>query len=255
MSIIYINPYQFAAFDPDALTYISAVETADGQALESGVRVAINDFVVGCKSDGIWSAIKASCILAGARTLDGALVPLTGGAPTNFNFVSGDYDRETGLVGDGSSKYLDSNISGNTPPQDNIHLGLYTNTASSGIMIGSESPRNSIYAFTTISVPLQTNSIPSTGVSVSLTGFAGARRDPSNTGSIDWNVFGSSGSISNVSSNPNSNNFYVFGRNLNAVTDYSGTRIAFYSIGESLDLAALDTRVSNLITAIGAAIP
>jgi len=28
-----------------------------------------------------------------------------------------------------------------------------------------------------------------------------------------------------------------------------------YSIGESLDLALLDTRVSNLMTAIGAAIP
>jgi hypothetical protein len=37
-----------------------------------------------------------------------------------------------------------------------------------------------------------------------------------------------------------------------AITD---ARLAFYSIGEALDLAALDTRVSNLITAIGAAIP
>jgi hypothetical protein len=36
---------------------------------------------------------------------------------------------------------------------------------------------------------------------------------------------------------------------------YSNARLAFYSIGESLDLAALDTRVSALITAIGAAIP
>ena len=35
---------------------------------------------------------------------------------------------------------------------------------------------------------------------------------------------------------------------------HSDARIAFYSIGESLDLAALDTRVSALITAIGAAI-
>jgi len=31
-------------------------------------------------------------------------------------------------------------------------------------------------------------------------------------------------------------------------------RIAFYSIGESLDLALLDARVSNLITTIGRAI-
>jgi hypothetical protein len=56
------------------------------------------------------TAIKASCILAGARTLAGALVPLAGAAPTNVGpFVSGDYNRKTGLVGDGSTKYLNSN--------------------------------------------------------------------------------------------------------------------------------------------------
>jgi len=35
---------------------------------------------------------------------------------------------------------------------------------------------------------------------------------------------------------------------------FTDARIAFYSIGESLDLAALDTRVSALITAIGNAL-
>jgi hypothetical protein len=74
--------------DPDAGAYIAAVEAADGQLLEFGVGKAINDFVVGCKQDKIWDAIKASCILAGARTLTGALTPLVGTAPTNFNFVS-----------------------------------------------------------------------------------------------------------------------------------------------------------------------
>ena len=66
------------SFDSDASTYIDAVETTDGQVLETGVRIAINEFVLGCKQDEIWDAIKASCILAGARTLDGALVPLVG---------------------------------------------------------------------------------------------------------------------------------------------------------------------------------
>ena len=72
--------------DPDAAAYVLAVQAADNEALEGGVVNAITDFVVGCKSDGIWDAIKASCILAGARTLNGALVPLVGTAPTNYNF-------------------------------------------------------------------------------------------------------------------------------------------------------------------------
>jgi hypothetical protein len=67
--------------DPDAAAYITAVETADGQALEERTKIAIDNFVLGCKADGIWTAIKASCILSGARTLAGALVPLVGTAP------------------------------------------------------------------------------------------------------------------------------------------------------------------------------
>jgi hypothetical protein len=36
---------------------------------------------------------------------------------------------------------------------------------------------------------------------------------------------------------------------------FSAARLAFYSIGESLDLALLDTRVTSLINAFAAAIP
>jgi len=68
--------------------------------------------------------------LAGARTLTGALVPLVGTAPTNFNFVSGDYNRETGL-GDASNatKYLNSNRAGNADPQNSRHVAAYASSA------------------------------------------------------------------------------------------------------------------------------
>jgi hypothetical protein len=44
----------------------------------------------------------------------------------------------------------------------------------------------------------------------------------------------------------------VFGRNQVAQTN---ARIAFYSIGESLDLARLDARVTDLINAFAVTIP
>jgi hypothetical protein len=118
-----------SATDPDAQAYLQAVEAADGQALEFEVARAIDNFVLGCKADGIWNAIKASCILAGARTLNGALVPLVGTAPTNFNFVSSDYNRKTGLVGNGSTKYLNSNRNNNADPQNSHHLAVFASTA------------------------------------------------------------------------------------------------------------------------------
>jgi len=140
MSVIYINPYSFGvALDPDAAAYITAVEgpSADNQALEPAVITAINDFVVGCKADGIWSAIKASCILAGARTLSGALVPLVGTAPTNFNFGSGDYARKTGLIGDGASKSLRTGLLANGLGNTSHHFFINGST-----LVTSGSNRN-----------------------------------------------------------------------------------------------------------------
>ena len=118
-------------YDEDAGNYIQAVETADAQALEPATRKAINNFVIGCKADGTWDAIKASCILAGARTLAGALVPLVGTAPTNNGFIGigTDYVRKTGLLGDGTTKYLDSNRNNNADPQNSQHLAIWASTA------------------------------------------------------------------------------------------------------------------------------
>jgi hypothetical protein len=129
-------------YDEDAGNYIQAVETADAQALEPATRKAINNFVIGCKQDGIWTAIKASCILAGARTLAGALVPLVGTAPTNNGFIGigTDYVRKTGLVGDGSTKYLDSNRAGNADPQNSHHISVFVNSVPGNCYIGSQSP-------------------------------------------------------------------------------------------------------------------
>jgi hypothetical protein len=47
----------------------------------------------------------------------------------------------------------------------------------------------------------------------------------------------------------------VFARNNQETADaYTTARIAFYSIGESLDLALLDARITTLINALDAAI-
>ena len=133
--MLLINPYRFKSSrfisnDADVDAYLNAVEAADGQELEAGVITAVETFVLGCKSDGIWSAIIASCLLAGARTLSGALVPLVvAAAPTNFNFVSADYDRESGLLGNGTNKYLNSNRLDNADPQNSQHFSVYATTA------------------------------------------------------------------------------------------------------------------------------
>ena len=264
MTLVWRPGFQF---DADASTYIEAVEAADTQALETGVRYAINDFVIGCKNDGIWDAIKASCILAGARTLDGALVPLVGAAPTNFNFVSSDYNRETGLLGN-SGKYLNSNRKTNQQPQNSLHLSGYLTSprsANSAIIAASKGVSQSYssilvgssWAFWNNGTD---NSDPSTGIyasSISLNSIGFIASSRASSASFDIRGQGVNQAVARTSVAPSDLDLYVFARNNNGTADFTTTnfRLAFYSIGESLDLAALDTRVSTLITAIGAAIP
>jgi hypothetical protein len=210
-------------------------------------------------ADGIWSAIKASCILAGARTLTGALTPLVGSAPTNIgnNFVSGDYDRETGLLGNGSNKALNSNRANDADPQDSNHNAVYLSSVGSA-------PKMYMGCLTAVNVRnelginggnLQTRSRASAGAIAQLvtTGLVGHSRNQGSeyiyrTGATDYTSATTSTTVSAA-------NILIFSRgtpaSLNLVSD---ARIAFYSIGESLDLADLDTRVSTLITDIDAAI-
>jgi len=251
--------------DADAAAYITAVETADGQALEEKTKIAIDNFVLGCKADGIWNAIKASCILAGARTLNGALVPLVGTAPTNVGpFVSGDYNRKTGLVGDASTKYLNSNRALNADPLNSIHLSVYVSTAAnSGVgLIGNDdvsanTGESAIYRNgINLNGRLRTPNTFSTSAAPTTVGLIAVSR--STNASIDFRAGGSTTLITtyaSAGSASSSQNIAVFSRDLANAASRSNPRLAFYSIGESIDLAKLDTRVSALITAIGAAIP
>jgi hypothetical protein len=244
-------------FDDDASTYIEAVEAADTQALETNTRYAINDFVIGCKQDGIWSAIKASCILAGARTLSGCLVPLVGTAPTNVGpFVSGDYNRKTGLVGDGSTKYLDTNFSTNVLTTTNAHLCVNVSTLGSfgegliGNFAGSAGIQD--FAGTYFYRFISNTSGDGPSRFPRIAGFTGYQGSTLNrifrNGGVNT-VLGATGTVS--LSALNTRIFFMeTGRN-----NFTDARISFYSIGESLDLALLDARVSALITAFGVAIP
>jgi hypothetical protein len=266
MSWVITGTYKGAAVsDADAQAYLRAVEQADNQGpLEQGVQQAVNQFVIGCKADGIWGAIKASCILAGARTLTGALVPLVGTAPTNFNFVSGDYNRKTGLVGNGSTKYLNSNRNNNADPQDSKHIATFVSTAQisggGSYMAGGTfgDGDSSLLADRTANIlgHRVNNGAGSTGGVSAATQFIGASRSSSSDYIFRFNSTSSTLSASSVT--PRDVSVLIFARrnaDIDAPALLSNARLAFYSIGESLNLTQLDARVTDLINAFAAAIP
>jgi len=250
--------------DNDANAYLLAVERADGQELESGVITAVESFILGCKSDGIWSALKASCILAGARTLPGALVPLVGSAPTNNNFVSGDYNRKTGLLSNGSTKVLNTNRNNNSDPQNSKHISCWvseriaSNATSGNLLIGTHNNRSGKTFFavnvgtppTGIIHAVNMNTNSTLMPAAANTGLHGLSR----SSSANYSVIsaGVTGTASSASLTPLSEAIGVFGSlSAHRVT----ARIAFYSVGESLSLSTFNSRVSTLMTALAAAIP
>jgi hypothetical protein len=267
MSPRLLRPVQRGNFatDADARAYIDAVRVADGgQYMEPAVQRAINAFVVGLKADSLFTAIKACCLLMGPRTLAGALTPLVGAAPTNNGpFVSGDYNRETGLIGDGVGKYLDSNRNGNADPQDSYHQVVYVTTAPTGVMAhigaGGTGTGSSQFNYNTAGGGsigwLNRNGTGISQTSIPLpTGLIGTSRAAS--GSYTSRVNGTNATRTSASQTPHDGSVLVFARNnaSNVAGVFIDGRMSFYSIGENVDLALLDTRVTTLYNAIAAAI-
>jgi hypothetical protein len=251
-----ITPSNVLVDDQDALTYLTAVEAADGQALESGVRLAVNAFVKGCKADGIWPAIKASCILAGARTLSGALTPLTGPTPASFNFVDADYNRKTGLVGNGATKYL---TCGTVPnfSAGNCHGAVYRSTAegySQVLFSNTATNLNSLRIETTLTARryrAHGTNLDVTDPSIA-SGFSAVAVLPN----LDRQARHASISTTfgaGVSPTFGGGSFTVFS-NISGGSPTTA-RFAFYSFGMSTNLTLLDARVTDLINAFAAAIP
>ncbi len=250
-------------FDPDAADYINRVETADGDRLEPRVRTAFNQFVRGCKADGIFTALVASCILAGARTVAGAITPLVGNAPTNNNFVAGDYSRTLGLLGNDSNKYLNTgynNTDTTNFPQNDSHLSCFVSasqTDASGTLVGginSLGNRFSIHHTTTTNVATRNRSSTANTRSLAPLGFQGCSRN--NSANFTRRFTASSGAedatVTATSGTPASDLLGVLAAG--SGTQFSAARLSFYSFGKSLNLTLLDSRVTTLINAIASAL-
>lgn len=251
------NSQTFRTGDLDAWDYIYRVQAADGQDLEDSVIAAMLKFVIGCKTDGIWDAIKASCVMAGARTLNGALVPLKGAAPTNFNFESTDYNRKTGLKGDGATKYLNANRANNADPQNSHHQSVWVSEHSAGtasyINAGNTATGStSIVKTTTSYAPRSRNSQNDTvGFSNFLPGLVALSRD--NAANYTLRYQSNQSVITRSSQAPTNAPTEIYRRP--DATTYADARFAFYSIGEAINMPQLDARVFGLLTDLNIAIP
>lgn len=248
-------------FDVDAADYISRVELADEQELELSVKLAYDSFFRGVKTDGDFTKLKSACILAGARTLAGALVPLVAGmpAPTNVGFVAGDRSRATGLKGNGTSKYLNLNRTNNADPLNNAHSAVYITQIGGGFHVVMSDGSG------TVTVPSRQiyHNIGATGYILrnrsseanqreiaGTTGFVGSSRNNSSNFQV-LSPTGSEITASFASNVAPTRRTFLLGHNTGSTADnnpnvFASNRVLFYSIGEAVNLTNLRSRLNTL---------
>jgi hypothetical protein len=101
---------------------------------------------------------------------------------------------------------------------------------------------------------VNTANIQSEAVEVAFApGIVGVSRGDSSN--YNWRYSGAGGTRAVASTGSDPVNIHLFAAPALVAGNFSASRFAFYSIGESLDLALLDTRVTTLVNAFAAAIP
>ena len=263
----------YPTYVQDYLDRVTALDVAAGdtQGLELGVTDAISTCLQALVADGILgvsggvlaqaaSLIKASCAMQGARTLPGALVPLAADmpAPTNFNFVAGDYNRETGL-GDPAnvSKYLNSNYAFPTSLQNNCSMAMFLSVdGTTGVEMGWADLSGTGSFLSSANTRLYNAGVSTFFPSdTTTTGFRGISRASST--SFTYRRAGANETASITSSAVTHEAMGVLARTRpsSVVDNFSNARLNFYSFASALDPAILDARITALSNAIQAAIP
>ena len=121
-------------FDPDAQAFFDRVTTAGG-TLTTTEKNATNQLVLDMKSAGIWSAMKAVYPMVGASAA--ACAQNLKSSSFTGTFSSGWTFASTGVTGNGTSAYFDTNC--NINGFSSLHYSFYSRTTNtSGREMGVE---------------------------------------------------------------------------------------------------------------------
>jgi hypothetical protein len=244
------TPTPGPAFDADAAAYLSAVLSAGG-TLDATISAATNTLFTDLKSNGLYNKLDVFYPMLGATSGSTALMGNRVSGTTyditwtNVGNITFDY---SGVTGDGSTTYGDTNFNGYNLISSSIgadsHFSLYVGNNTSGAYaeIGTRTNGTWIMAvrfsndffygwnYSSGTGELVFSTTNATGMYI-MTRVSGDRKIFRNTTNMVANSFSETNPI------PNSTI-----RILSDGTLYSNRRIQFFSVGEGLN----DTESTNL---------
>lgn len=254
--------------DADAADYIERIED-DLQMLVAGaVKMAVNRFVIGCKSDptpvpGVmnWDALSVCALMAGWPSFQGCFHQLRGPAKsTNNNFSASDYTIDGGLKGDNASKWIYTGLTTGTlgtVPQ-NASFSFHT-TAPEGEneQLGGANPgqaaRLAFRSGTGNSKTFLVGGSRVVTVSATVAGFVGASKSSATTGMCRYGNITYAPTQAGIDEFFESPELRVF-RNHTGTASWTQARISWYHFGLGLNLLTLESRVKQYMREIAGVI-
>jgi len=251
----YSNTANSITWTEEAQDYFDRLDAVG--ALITQYQSPINTYIKGLVALGgaYWDTMGAHCIFAGVGYA-GCLVPLRDGmaVPTSFNFVSGDHNSVTGLIGNGSTKYLGSNLNGNAFGQNDFSMSVYIHTigaGATGTYIGTQNAAGSSVIARSGGTPdnlfyrnRSTAGDTTTGGGTS-TGYVGTSRTVGAGHNARFG--GNTTTITRASQTPANENISVFYAN---GTVFCDGRLKAYHIGPAITNSTLDGLQTTLFNAI-----
>jgi len=263
-------------FEAESQDYFERHKNAGG-ALSTTTKTAVDAFIKSAKAKKYWPKLKRVNLMCGDWT--GLMVPLKntlgGTTETNSGFVTGDYDEDNGLAGDGSS-YIDTDISVNELTVGNLHIGFIgigvINSGSSAKSllgaIGGASAYSGLLIYdwgywsawgrgfycdndTDSNGSIQALS---TDTGQPTTGFICGNQQNTSSTKIYQNGFLIDEDTDTISTWSNSENIYIMATNINGTDSYhSNATCRGYTIGEALtdaEVIFLNENLNEFNTAI-----
>jgi hypothetical protein len=256
------NAEVWSAVDPDAADYFARIVSA-GSSISVDNKAAVNTLFLALKTQSIWTLISELYLFAGVDNLTGCLVKAKGsGSLSNTSFAGGDHNRTTGLLGNGSSKYLNTGLANNALSGTSNHIfvegsGFETSgdRAPAGIYNGG--PATTLLALDFYSAGISSRAYRSASGAISAvpritTGlitsgsFCGTRTSASSA-SIYQNGSLANNNTTSVSPAFSTRPIFVFAlNNIGSPASYTAARLRAMSIGSGLS----DAQASSLNAAI-----
>ena len=231
--------------EPELSDWVSRVQGRGSDVTGAGVQAAVADFIIGLKTDGLWTRAYRIGVYAGdtLAALEAPLLRTAGAAiDTMFGFTAGNYSV-TGLTG-GAGLHIKTGFDASMMSSLNdFSMGVYLRASPGAMLMGCQGngSSNGCYLYHDAShaeCSMWGNGTPATGSDAGGTGFILATRIASN----DLRIFRNGTQVGSTQTSPGSTSnlleFFVHDAYLNdGGTNWAPTSqsISHYWFGKGCD--------------------